>query len=449
MKKINENFSGYIEFDNNDYVCDVNNFYVKLLPCIKDKWKPFYHFKEIDKKFFFGIDELGYEIAFYLPGRIGYGLNFLNFFTPVIIKGTANNIRYDLSTFDAITFSGGIINKVYNPKQALELNSFDIENYMQGVNEIKTKPFDQYTKSYELNILNNKVKIMVSIMKDAKDRDITTDDLGKVISFIRFEFENRQGIEKLFTYYNIVHSLLSFLIGQTNIDFEVSLQKRDDKNLYGQIAVCKFFNNFKNFCNRSHNNVISLNLVNDKFSKIIEIFSEEKYYLDFLAEDNNKVNIVDYERIKNICSALEYEFKSNNFQLPKTVIELIEIFKKLIDERIDKEEKLYDYLNSSVSCLDQPLAEKIYAIYERYKAQIDSISNHHPQFKSAGLTKDNISKFVKLRNNITHCCPKINMEDADIFPLLECLVYFSISERIGFTPMEICESIKNLFLGRI
>ncbi|MFA7075835.1 MAG: hypothetical protein WC152_04100 [Candidatus Izemoplasmatales bacterium] len=131
MNEIKNNFCGYINVDNDLYVCNVNDHFVKLLPTNIEETsngKNIYgiHNKELlEPEFLIGRDEVGYSIALLRNTKYVETLNnCLIFNSPAIIKGGGNTAHFEdgltkeWRKFDAISFYGQNINNVYNPKLA-------------------------------------------------------------------------------------------------------------------------------------------------------------------------------------------------------------------------------------------------------------------------------------------------------------------------------------------
>lgn len=135
MKKIDENFYGYIRVEGDTYTYNVSDNIVTLLPAQSDPQKrddSLYRIKSHKTdtpEYLFGEDNNS-MIAILRNGKFvtdPIGTNVaIRFATPIIIKacgnaeGFFNMLTEDWCKFHAITFCGGNINALYTPGIAIE-----------------------------------------------------------------------------------------------------------------------------------------------------------------------------------------------------------------------------------------------------------------------------------------------------------------------------------------
>lgn len=56
---------------------------------------------------------------------------------------------------------------------------------------------------------------------------------------------------------------------------------------------------------------ISLQTFDRVFSTFSEMIDNEDFSINFLPDDNNEANLITYDSIKNICTAVEFEFQKS------------------------------------------------------------------------------------------------------------------------------------------
>ena len=124
MTSIDEEFSGYVNIDNDTFVYNVSDSIVTLLPAQSNLNKIYESFEKVcsrdtnSSEYLFGLDGK-YNIAFMRSNAFYFDRLRLNpvirFATPAIIKasgnasGYFNNLTDEWTKFHAITFYGGNI----------------------------------------------------------------------------------------------------------------------------------------------------------------------------------------------------------------------------------------------------------------------------------------------------------------------------------------------------
>lgn len=140
MKKINDNFCGYIKVDNDIYTYNVSTNIVTLLPAQSDRINRHEAIEHIRSRntdfpeYLFGEDENG-MIAMLRKGKFAtsfLGINtIVKFATPIIVKACGNAHGFfsmmteEWNKFHAITFYGGNVNALYNFDFAIEFSEID------------------------------------------------------------------------------------------------------------------------------------------------------------------------------------------------------------------------------------------------------------------------------------------------------------------------------------
>lgn len=277
MKKIDENFYGYIRVEGDTYTYNVSDNIVTLLPAQSDPQKrddSLYRIKSHKTdtpEYLFGEDNNS-MIAILRNGKFvtdPIGTNVaIRFATPIIIKacgnaeGFFNMLTEDWCKFHAITFCGGNINALYTPGIAIEQPDVSELLKYDGARTIKMRPWSAYTRTTQFQIENEKVTLTVSIGQTAETNNAENRgayNLGKVYTFFRFSFENAQGFEKMEKYYIIARKIVAILTSQNNICFEeVYLSQRNSEQKYFKTGICKIFDSYENYSIRQWHKVIPI-----------------------------------------------------------------------------------------------------------------------------------------------------------------------------------------------
>ena len=179
MRKIADDFCGYLTVGEDNYTYHILNNIVTLLPAQSEKSKIYESFdrirnRDIDRpEYLFGEDNDG-MIAILRNGKFSTGgMGFsptIKFATPIIIKASGNAqgffdmMKEPWYKFHAITFYGGNINALCDPGLALQPS--DVHDYLKydGASEIRMRPWNDYSRSIDFKIGNEKVTLTFSIM---------------------------------------------------------------------------------------------------------------------------------------------------------------------------------------------------------------------------------------------------------------------------------------------
>lgn len=289
MKKIDENFCGYIKVEDDTYTYNVSDNIVTLLPAQSDPQKrddSLYRIKSHKtntSEYLFGEDNNS-MIAILRNGKFitdPIGTNVaIRFATPIIIKACGNAegffsmLTEDWCKFHAITFCGGNINALYTPDIAIDQPDVSELLKYDGARTIKMRPWSAYTQKTQFQIENEKVTLTVSIGQTAETNNVENRgayNLGKMYTFFRFSFENAQGFEKIEKYYIIARKIVAILTSQNNIFFEeVYLSQRNSEQKYFKIGICKIFDSYENYSIRQWHKVIPIFSVFDYIPNLID-----------------------------------------------------------------------------------------------------------------------------------------------------------------------------------
>ena len=391
MKKINENFCGYIKVEDDTYTYNVSDNIVTLLPAQSDvskRYDSLYRIKSHNTdtpEYLFGEDNDS-MIAILHKGKFVTNLIGTNvairFATPIIIKASGNaqgffsKLTEDWCKFHAITFCGGNINALYTPDIAIEQPDISELLKYDGARTIKMRPWSDYTRTTEFQIENEKVTLTVSVGQTAETNNAENRgayNLGKMYTFFRFSFENAQRFEKIEKYYIIVKKIVAILTAQNNVCFEeVYLSQRNSEQKYFKTGVCKIFDPYENYSIRQRHKVIPIFSVFDYIPNLVNgiINSKADSLLELLPEDNKMVNRISIKNVQDLCTALEVSYQLDD-KRKREKDALVEELKKNIKNTIAefvKEHNEIDVnkettISSAFQYLDYTLKQKILTLY--------------------------------------------------------------------------------------
>lgn len=464
MKKINENFCGYIKVEDDTYTYNVSDNIVTLLPAQSDvskRYDSLYRIKSHNTdtpEYLFGEDEDS-MIAILRKGKFVTNLIGTNvairFATPIIIKASGNaqgffsKLTEDWCKFHAITFCGGNINALYTPDIAIEKPDISELLKYDGARTIKMRPWSDYTRTTEFQIENEKVTLIVSVGQTAETNSAENRgayNLGKMYTFFRFSFENAQRFEKIEKYYIIVKKIVAILTAQNNVCFEeVYLSQRNSEQKYFKTGVCKIFDPYENYSIRQRHKVIPIFSVFDYIPNLVNgiINSKADSLLELLPEDNKMVNRISIKNVQDLCTALEVSYQLDD-KRKREKDALVEELKKNIKNTIAefvKEHNEIDVnkettISSAFQYLDYTLKQKILTLYNENSDVVNAIVS---KYSLPSVNENSITSFVKLRNNKTHSGTVEWGESANIYVPLFAIVYASFFKYIEL-PHEVIKS---------
>ena len=447
MKKINENFCGYIKVEDDTYTYNVSDNIVTLLPAQSDvskRYDSLYRIKSHNTdtpEYLFGEDEDS-MIAILRKGKFVTNLIGTNvairFATPIIIKADGNAqgffsmLTEEWCKFHAITFCGGNINALYPPDIAIKQPDISELLKYDGARTIKMRPWSDYTRTTEFQIENEKVTLTVSVGQTAETNNTENRgayNLGKMYTFFRFSFENAQRFEKIEKYYIIVKKIVAILTAQNNVCFEeVYLSQRNSEQKYFKTGICKIFDSYENYSIRQRHKVIPIFSVFDYMPNLVNgiINSKADSLLELLPEDNKMVNRISIKNVQDLCTALEVSYHLDD-KRKREKDALIEELKKNIKNTIAEYAKEHNEIDvnkettisSAFQYLDYTLRQKILTLYNENSDVVNAIVS---KYSLPSVNENNIASFVKLRNNKTHS-GTVEWGRVQIYMLL-CLLLF-------------------------
>lgn len=467
MLKIDDNFCGYLNIEDDKFAFNISESLVTLLPAESDHKKiqeVLSHMRSRntdDSEFIFGYD--GNSIIA-LERKTKFTMDSLHlspaikFRTPIIIKAAGNTYNFTRQLtatwdhFHTITFWGGNINAIFPPAIARKFTSPERKSNVEGTIAIELHPSSYYTRSAEIEIDGTRATFTVSLFQTegTSEEHMNAYNIGELSASIRLSFEGAQHFDKIERYYQIVHSLIAFLTAQNNIVFDVYLSQKGQDGLFYKTGVCKIFDSFPNYSVRKSHKVIPILSVFDHIPNMVKLIAADKVrpILEVLPSDNMDVHRISITNVQDLCTALEIEYNANKSKRPKDA--LIEELKKSIHETIaefvqDKPEiDIHKSTNiaSAFKYLDFTLVDKILTLY----GECESIINQFIEQKSlSAIDESRIRAFVKLRNNKTHS-GEINWENnGETYVILLALLYACILKNTGVDSSIIHQLLVALF----
>ena len=469
MRKIADNFCGYLNVGNEKYTYNISNNIVTLLPAQSEREKIHESFNRISNynieraEYLFGEDADG-TIAIlrnrkFSTSYMGFS-PVIKFATPIIIKANGNAkgffdmMREPWHKFHAITFYGGNINALCDPGLAIQPS--DINEYLKygRTREIKMRPLSDYTRSIDFKIRDEKVTLLFSIRHDYGTSNIENRgsyNLGNLNSFIRLSFEKAQDFDMIQEYYLIVKKIIAILTSQNNVYFDVYVSQKNSDDKYFKTGICKIFDCYDNYSVRECHNVIPIFSVFEYIPNLIEgiVNSKANSLLELLPKNNEMVSRISIKNIQDICTALEVTYNlDDNKKRNKDV--LIEELKKNIKKTIADFSKSHEgidvnketTISSAFEYLDYTLKKKILTLYYENRDIADAIVL---KWMLPQVNETSIASFVKLRNNKTHSGTIELGDSAKLYAPLLAIVYAGFFKYIGLPDERIRCILLNIF----
>ncbi len=442
--KINENFSGRIKFRGCECFFTINGFIVKIFPINSSEFNKIYDYVQAEdydyKQWIYGVDECENNIAIYInqKPKLPFMNEYIYFSTPLIIKNTYNCENTDLSQFQEISFVGGTINIVHNPKIAIKSTK----------ESIKFTDRDKYTAMYNLEIFGEGCQLLYSIKSNRDDGNFVNNSLGNVESYISLRFDRPQGIDKILDCFTVIKELIAFCVRQYNVEFKLLLDS--------QSSVCKVQRDVEDYVKLDFTRVIGIGLLGDMLPKLLRLLSEDisRPYLQFVPYRNRDIYFMSIANVRDICTSLEREYELHeitNKKIPE-VSRLIKDLKKTVkgfkENNKDKlSERFYNLVNSTINYIDLPAKEQIMQLYRRYKEEITQLASRiiGLEIYTEEQFDERVQSFVKLRNEAAHSGQISFEKQAEIYYYLILIVYFSVLERVGFSVQESKNILSHMF----
>ena len=409
IKAIKEDFVAYMMLNEKQFIVSINQNLCKFFAREEhDDMKVFYG-KPIEQQFIYGFDEDRYQIAFPIQQSnpspeylFAFGQIYHPFKIPYIIKGNNSTDDADkLDTFDAIAFTEKVIDCLYPPG----FTAVDLAGWPDS-KSISFRPSEEYTYNYPIELFGEKSKVVCSV--NFSGSDLINGSLGKLSAIIRVEFERSQSISEFERYYVLIKNFVAFCVGQHNIRFDsVEFKRRltegDHAGKFQTLGICKVFDEYEDYIEPKYHDVISIRAFDNHIINAINLLADKKAnpLLQFLSNSNTGKRRVTYEDIKNLCTALEFEYSKSKFKNKgKNIQGLKKAIRRAIDEYCEASgtsDELKTQALNAFKWLNRSTAEKISILRDKIKGIIPS-----DDAEAFEISDQGIREFVKMRNDITH-----------------------------------------------
>lgn len=288
--------------------------------------------------------------------------------------------------------------------------------------------------------------------------DTTVSISGTTVSnantHLLLKFDTPQTIEKIFSCYNNIRTILSFMTFRTTISFEAVglLQHLKDSDSACMVTWRLYVDIPPDESKKDNYSCITFEDLGESATNLFQMVfnatdSKVNYSLGFIPSDDKHSGRFNNDRIKAICSAMECE--STFCHIPKSeetleIEKLAEEVKTIIKDHRDRENTLspksYDKIFGNISHWGLASSDQIIYLYNIHWETLINV------LVPFSITEKDISNFVKFRNDITHGRTRIiNQNIVQTGVILEHLVYCCVLSRIGLTE----EHIRKLFSHNI
>ncbi|WP_455191952.1 hypothetical protein [Gemmiger sp.] len=345
--------------------------------------------------------------------------------------------------FDGIEFVGGSLSKVFFP------SSLNI------VSENGKSLLDKKDDTISFSFKSKEISYTVSVFSSP---DTTVSISGTTVSnantHLLLKFDTPQTIEKIFSCYNNIRTILSFMTFRTTISFEAVglLQHLKDSDPACMVTWRLYIDIPPDESKKDNYSCITFEDLGESATNLFQMVfnatdSKVNYSLGFIPSDDKHSGRFNNDRIKAICSAMECE--STFCHIPKSeetleIEKLAEEVKTIIKDHRDRENTLspksYDKIFGNISHWGLASSDQIIYLYNIHWETLINV------LVPFSITEKDISNFVKFRNDITHGRTRIiNQNIVQTGVILEHLVYCCVLSRIGLTE----EHIRKLFSHNI
>ena len=224
MKKVY--IKGYVSYENENYTFIYEEKKLTLIS-VNNHQTFFNEYKFVDEFKGFTVD--GFDIVFYINNSIYYkDGSFIC--SPRCIFISRNKV-YNLidMKFDALRFSGGIINRFYSNRNMIEFDSNEKDHF-------KFKDIKETISEEDVNLNGYKTKFEFSIMKPGwKDDGIIT--FNNYDSLLRVKYDTKKEFKSIIKDLNSIDSFFKFCANRINISFDdVFLALKNEEGKYEKVV---------------------------------------------------------------------------------------------------------------------------------------------------------------------------------------------------------------------
>ncbi len=406
---------------------DKQNFNFYLNDYTATFMKPNHTEIHLDGNFLFGQTSGYNSIAIFKGDSIASfsGTTVLN--TSAYLVAVENGLGTNWGSFDSIEFTGGILNSLFlcDALECEDMENGDILVHRQNTHKRWAFEIDNGCEC-EL-IIGSWIK---------QHSGIAGVSISNNVVDMRLKFSKPQALEESFKFVWKVKTVLSIMAGRANVSFdEIYLHH----NSPGLSKLQLFLKEETAPVTKDFMRCITFYDLGEATSTLFSMVFNSKdatpsYEIGFLPNSGKDFGLISNEKIRLICSSLECElsFIKDLIQPEEENLQkLIQSVKSFVkDHRNGNEqlsEKTYSLIFSSIKNWEISASDRIWALYCRYRTEMEILNQ-----TNMPIGDNEISSFVKYRNNITHGSYRVlNQEIAATAYLLQGLVYCCLLTRIG------------------
>lgn len=385
-----------------------------------------------EKKIIFGKTIENRLIAIYCEVEKIEFYNRLSLNTDLFIEFRENKTMP--KTFNKIVFCGGSLGSLVSIKEKEESNVLN-PNY---------QPY-QIVVPLEFNDLDK----LVIISNISVHKNFNGISKRKSVSFELY-LKNDKEIAECVEYIFIIQKMCQFLTFRKNIFFEnIYLENKENNSKFANVYYD--FGNIEDMDKKAEFSCIQVEDIKEKLPNLLKLIYNQdtnknrKYCIEYFPANEDDLYLITNDKIKKICTSLECEI-NNNKKIKitdyKELDSLIKKIKKMVKDHREKENtldsKTYSMISGSLSHIKGPLSQKIIAATKIYN-ELFMLATDETKID---INEEDINRFVKHRNDITHDgFYAINEDIANTAFFMMCFSYFLTLIRIGFNEEEIIHLI--------
>lgn len=398
----------------------------------------------LDGEFIFGRTINGRDVAIYKgETTITFcGAHRLN--TNAYIISTGNMRLTDTSTFDCIEFRGGTLSKVFFCQALKRVETHSSTRFCYDVKED--------CERFEFEAEGHKCEVIIgSAIAEHFGIDgvaVSNNDVRLIL-----KFSEPQCLIKAFEHIGKIKDMLSIMTFRKNVGFdEIYIHHGNQLGISSQVFIMEN----KQFTKKHMMENIGIQALREALPQLLFTIYNTKdrkpsYEIGFLPFSDKDVYLIDNNKVRMICSALECELSFIDDICPKEETDLqglIKNVKHIVKAHRKSPHKLssktYDLIFSSISNWSRSASEKFCELYHRYEEEMINLN-----FSEVDISDEDISQFVKYRNNITHGSFRVmDSSIATTAYILSGLIYCALLSRIGVSREKILYLCKNRQLLR-
>lgn len=367
------------------------------------------------------------------------GMKKLN--TGAYIIASQNALSTDWSGFDYIEFRGGILNSLFF------CNALTSERKDGGVIQISQRNDAQrYEFKMDDSVCEFVIGSTTTESRGLAGVSISNNEVGLLL-----RFSGSQPLQSAFAYIGKVKEMLSIMAFRKNIDFdEIYLHHND--TAFSKMQV--FLKSDVQISTKSIYHNITFPELGDGVSKLASIIFNSKdkqpaYEIGFLPTSDKDVHLMSNDKVRLICSALECELSfvddlcpNEDEHLQNLIVAVKQYVKKHRAGPNKLSSRTYDLIFSSISTWSMSASDKVCLLFHLHEKEMSIILSK--TIRDISIGDDEILKFIKYRNSITHGSYRVMDEEiATIAFVLQGLVYCCLLKRIGVSEDSILSLCQN------